>query len=69
MSILLGTLVIMAMVTITILIINLCMLKTTMAIVLSFHILMLMKTSGSLPVMTPPVASRRLTEVSWSDEG
>jgi hypothetical protein len=66
MSILLGTLVIMAMGIITVLIINPHMIQTTMAIVLSFHILMLMKTSGSLPLMTPLVASKRLTKVSWS---
>jgi hypothetical protein len=66
MLILLGILVIMAMGTITILIINPHMLQITMAIILSFHILMIMKTSGSLLLMTTLVASRRLIEVSWS---
>jgi hypothetical protein len=66
MSILLGILVIMAMGTITILIINPHKLQITMAIVLSFHILMLMKTSGSLPLMITLVVSRILKETSWS---
>jgi hypothetical protein len=58
MSILLGILVIMAMGTIRILIINPHMLQITMAIILSFHILMLMKTSGNLLLMTTLVLSR-----------
>jgi hypothetical protein len=64
MSILLGTLVIMAMGTITILITNPHMLQITMAIVISFHILMLMKTSRNLLLMTTMVVSRTPTEVS-----